>query len=197
MGEVALTVTSPIIIAKTSTVQEAELVRLLKQETSKREAFSLLVQQYQRKVYSIVRKMVVTHEDADDVVQETFVKVWRNLDKFKEESGLFTWIYRIATNESLQFLRKKRKRMFFRADITEVLINNLMSDGHIDGDEIQLKLQKAVLQLPDKQRLVFNLKYYEELKYEQIAEITASSVGSLKASYHHATKKIEEYLQRD
>lgn len=178
-------------------MEEATLVRLFQLEDSRREAFAQLVKLYQRKVYGIVRKMVVSHEDADDVVQEVFVKIWHNLDKFKGESGLFTWIYRIATNESLQFLRKKRRRMFFSADITEVLINNLTSEVHIDGNEVQLKLQKAVLQLPDKQRLVFNLKYYEELKYEQIAEITESSVGSLKASYHHATKKIEEYLQRD
>ncbi|MBL6446998.1 sigma-70 family RNA polymerase sigma factor [Fulvivirga sp. 29W222] len=178
-------------------MEEAELVRLFQQEGSKRDTFAKLVQQYQQKVYGIVRKMVVNHEDADDVVQEVFVKVWHNLDKFKGESGLFTWIYRIATNESLQFLRKKRRRMFFSADITEVLINNLTSEVHLDGNEIQLKLQKAILQLPDKQRLVFNLKYYEGLKYEQIAEITDSSIGSLKASYHHATKKIEEYLQRD
>ncbi|UII33235.1 sigma-70 family RNA polymerase sigma factor [Fulvivirga ulvae] len=181
--------------AKAPTVEEAELVRLFRHEGLRREAFAKLVQQYQKKVYGIVRKMVISHDDADDVVQEVFVKIWHNLDKFKGESGLFTWIYRIATNESLQFLRKKRRRMFFSADITEVLINNLTSEVHLDGDEVQLKLQKAILQLPDKQRLVFNLKYYEELKYEQIAEITESSVGSLKASYHHATKKIEEYLQ--
>ena len=181
--------------AKAPTVEEAELVRLFRHADTRREAFAKLVQQYQQKVYGIVRKMVISHDDADDVVQEVFVKIWHNLDKFKGESGLFTWIYRIATNESLQFLRKKRRRMFFSADITEVLINNLTSEVHLDGDEVQLKLQKAILQLPDKQRLVFNLKYYEELKYEQIAEITESSVGSLKASYHHATKKIEEYLQ--
>lgn len=184
-----------IVAIKAATVQEAELVHLLKQEASRREAFPLLIKEYQRKVYGIVRKMVVSHDDADDIVQEVFVKVWHNLDKFKGDSGLFTWIYRIATNESLQFLRKKRRRMLFGGDISEVLSNQLTSEAHIDGDEVQLKLQKAILQLPDKQRLVFHLKYYDELKYEEIAEITDSSVGSLKASYHHATKKIEEYLR--
>jgi RNA polymerase sigma factor (sigma-70 family) len=139
--------------------------------------------------------MVISHDDADDIVQEVFVKVWNNLDSFKGESNLFTWIYRIATNESLQFLRKKRNQSWFRSDITEELENALVSEKHIDADEIQMKLQKAILQLPDKQRLVFNMKYFEELTYEEIAAITDSTVGSLKASFHHATKKIEEFLQ--
>jgi RNA polymerase sigma factor (sigma-70 family) len=165
--------------------------------STRREAFPLLVSQYQRRVYGIVRKMVISHDDADDIVQEVFVKVWNNLDNFKGESNLFTWMYRIATNESLQFLRKRRNQSWFRTDITEELENALVSDKHIDADEIQLKLQKAILKLPDKQRLVFNLKYFEELTYEQIAEITDSTVGSLKASFHHATKKIEEFLQGD
>jgi RNA polymerase sigma factor (sigma-70 family) len=179
-------------------VQNIEALTIqLKDISTRRDAFPRLVGQYQRRVYSIVRKMVISHDDADDIVQEVFVKVWNNLDNFKGESNLFTWIYRIATNESLQFLRKKRNQSWFKSDITEELENALVSDKHIDGDEIQIKLQKAILRLPDKQRLVFNMKYFEELTYEEIAEITDSTIGSLKASFHHATKKIEEFLQDD
>ena len=177
-------------------VQSTESLTLqLKDPSARRAAFPLLVKQYQQRVYRIVRKMVISHDDADDIVQEVFVKVWNNLDGFKGDASLFTWIYRIATNESLQFLRKKRNQSWFRSDITEELENVLVSEKHIDGDEVQMKLQKAVLRLPDKQRLVFNLRYFEDLSYEEIAGITDSTVGSLKASFHHATKKIEEFLQ--
>lgn len=169
----------------------------LRDTSTRRDAFPQLVSQYQRRVYGIVRKMVISHDDADDIVQEVFVKIWNNLDNFKGDSNLFTWIYRIATNESLQFLRRKRNQWWFKTDITEELENTLVSEKHIDGDEIQIRLQKAILQLPDKQRLVFNLKYFEELTYEEIGEITDTTVGSLKASFHHATKKIEEFLQTD
>lgn len=177
--------------------ESGTLTELLRNPERRREAFPQLVKEYQQRVYRIVRKMVISHDDADDIVQDVFVKIWYNLDNFKAESSLFTWIYRIATNESLQYLRKRKNQSWFKTDISEELENALVSDKHIDADEIQLKLQKAILQLPDKQRLVFNLKYYEDLTYEQIAEITDSSVGSLKASFHHATKKIEEFLQDD
>ena len=138
--------------------------------------------------------MVIDHDDADDVVQEVFIKVWKEIDRYRGDSELFTWIYRIATNEALQFLRKKKRRMLFSGDYNEVLERHLVNSMDIDGDEIQLKLQKAILTLPDKQRLIFNLKYFEELKYEEMSGITGTSVGSLKASYHHAVKKIEKYL---
>jgi len=142
--------------------------------------------------------MVIDHDDADDLVQEVFVKVWQNLHNFREDAQLFTWIYRIATNECLNFLRKKKNRFFIPIhDIQNELTKKLDSSPYINGDEIQMKLQKALLKLPDKQRLVFNMKYYDELKYEEIAEITDTSVGSLKASYHHAVKKIEEFLKTD
>lgn len=173
------------------------IIVLLKDASTRREAFSLLVKQYQHRIYGIVRKMVISHDDADDIVQEVFVKVWNNLDKFKGDSVLFTWLYRIATNEALQFLRKKRSRIWFGNDITEELAEKIESHKSLDGDEIQLKLQKAILRLPDKQRLVFNLRYFEDLSYEEIAAITEVSVGSLKASFHHATKKIEEFLMND
>jgi RNA polymerase sigma factor (sigma-70 family) len=179
-------------------VPETEpLVELLKNASTRREAFALLVKQYKHRIYSIVRKMVISHDDADDIVQDVFVKVWNNLDKFKGDSVLFTWLYRIATNEALQFLRRKRNRIWFGHDITNELAGKIESEKYVDGDEIQLKLQKAILRLPDKQRLVFNLRYYEDLSYEEISAITEVSVGSLKASFHHATKKIEEFLQDD
>lgn len=142
--------------------------------------------------------MVIDHDDADDLVQEIFVRVWNNLSKFREDSSLYTWIYRIATNECLNFLKKKRRRFFLPiGDVEGELSEKLTSSQHVDGNEIELKLQKALLKLPDKQRLVFNMKYFEEMKYEQISEITETSVGSLKASYHHAVKKIEDILNED
>jgi len=147
-------------------------------------------------MYSIVRKMVIDHDDADDVLQETFVKVWKNLEKFQGGSKLYTWLYRIATNECLRFLEKKKKRYFLSLNnVTQELSAKVDQSPTLDGDEIQRRLQKALLQLPDKQRLVFNLKYFEDLKYDAIAEITGTSVGGLKASYHLAVKKIETLLQ--
>jgi RNA polymerase sigma factor (sigma-70 family) len=160
-------------------------------------AFNQLVRTYQQKVYWHIRKMVIDHDDADDLTQETFIKVWKALDNFKGDSQLFTWIYRIATNECLNHLAKKKRRFFLPInDITEELSNKIDDSNMISGDEIQLKLQKALLTLPDKQRLVFNMKYYDEMKYEEISEITGTSVGALKASYHLAVKKVEEHLKK-
>jgi RNA polymerase sigma-70 factor (ECF subfamily) len=159
-------------------------------------AFNQLVNTYQQKVYWHIRKMVIDHDDADDLTQETFIKIWKALDNFKGDSQLFTWIYRIATNECLNHLAKKKRRFFLPLnDITEELSNKLEDSVMISGDEIQLRLQKALLTLPDKQRLVFNMKYFDDLKYEEISEITRTSVGALKASYHLAVKKVEEYLK--
>lgn len=139
--------------------------------------------------------MVIDHDDADDLVQEVFIKVWKYLDNFRGDSQLYTWIYRIATNECLSFLAKKKKRFFLPiVDVEKELSNHIDSGTNLSGDEIHLKLQKALLKLPDKQRLVFNMKYYDDMKYEDIAEITETSVGALKASYHHAVKKIEDIL---
>jgi RNA polymerase sigma-70 factor (ECF subfamily) len=155
----------------------------------------MLVRAYQQRVYWHVRKMVIDHDDADDLTQEVFIKVHKSIDSFREDSQLFTWIYRIATNECLTFLNKKRKRFFLPIeDIGHQLSAKLDSSTDLSGDEIQKKLQKALLQLPDKQRLVFNMKYFDDLTYEDMAEITSTSVGALKASYHHAVKKIEDYL---
>lgn len=158
----------------------------------------MLVRGYQQRVYWHVRKMVIDHDDADDLTQEVFIKIHKYIDNFREDSQLFTWIYRIATNECLTFLNKKKRRFFLPiGDVEGELTQKLESSSQISGDEIQMKLQKALLKLPDKQRLVFNMKYYEDLSYEEISEITTTSVGALKASYHHAVKKIEEFLSHD
>jgi RNA polymerase sigma-70 factor (ECF subfamily) len=142
--------------------------------------------------------MVIDHDDADDLVQDIFVKVWKNLDKFREDAKLYTWIYRIATNESLNFLKKKKNKFMVPInDVESELSGKLDNAAHINGDEIQMKLQKALLKLPDKQRLVFNMKYFDEMKFTEISEITDTSVGALKASYHHAVKKLEDILTRD
>lgn len=142
--------------------------------------------------------MVIDHDDADDLVQEVFVKVWKHIGNFREDAQLYTWIYRIATNECLNFLRKKKNKFFIPIHDVQHELSEKLDDSHlINGDEIQLMLQKALLTLPNKQRLVFNMKYFDEMKYEEISKITGTSVGSLKANYHHAVKKIEMFLKQD
>lgn len=160
----------------------------------------MLVRKYQQKVYWLIRRMVIDHDDADDLVQEVFVKVWANLDHFREDAKLYTWLYRVATNETLSFLQKKKKRFFLPIhDVNGELENKISTqmDSSMDGDKIEAKLQKALLQLPEKQRIVFQLRFYEDMPYEEMAEVTGTSVGALKASYHHAAKKVEEFLTRD
>jgi RNA polymerase sigma factor (sigma-70 family) len=157
--------------------------------------FRQLIETYQKPVYQVIRRMVLIHEDADDLTQNTFIKAYRALDKFEGNSSLFTWLYRIATNESLTFLEKKKKRFFFSLDDHQEKMEAFVDQSpSLSGEEIQVKLQKSLLKLPDKQRLVFHLKYEEDLSYEEIAQITGTSVGALKASYHHAVKKIEQTL---
>ena len=161
-------------------------------------SFNLLIRKYQQRVYWHVRRIVIDHDDANDVTQESFIKIWKHLAGFKEESQLFTWIYRIATNEALSFLRKKRVKFFIpMINVEEKLSNSLKDDNFFTGNDIELKLQQALLKLPEKQRLVFNMKYYDELKYEEMSDILGTSVGALKASYHHAVKKIEEFIKSD
>jgi RNA polymerase sigma factor (sigma-70 family) len=176
-------------------LEEKDLLAKVRNPETRSYGFNLLVREYQQRVYWHVRKMVIDHDDADDLTQEVFIKVHKAIDQFREDAQLFTWIYRIATNECLGFLAKKRKRFFLPIeDISEQLASKIDSSNHLSGDDIQKKLQKAILKLPDKQRLVFNMKYYDEMPYEQISEITDTSIGALKASYHHAVKKIEEFL---
>ena len=158
----------------------------------------MLVRTYQQRVYWLARKMVIDHDDADDVTQEVFIKVHKAIDTFREDAQLYTWLYRIATNECLTFIKRKRRRFFHPiGDVAGELTEKIESSPTLAGDEIQKKLQRAILTLPDKQRLVFNLKYYEEMPYEQMAEVTGTSEGALKASYHHAVKKIEDFLKND
>jgi RNA polymerase sigma-70 factor (ECF subfamily) len=175
---------------------DREILDGLKEEKTRNLAFQNLVKAYQERLYWHIRKIVLTHDDTDDVLQNTFIKVWRNLDNFREESSLYTWLYRIATNESLTFINSTKKRsMIPMNDTSEFLLNNMVSDEFFEGDEIQLKLQEAILTLPEKQRIVFNLKYFEEMKYEEMSGVLETSVGALKASFHHAVKKIEEHLK--
>lgn len=179
-------------------MEDAFIIAKIKEPETKNYGFNLLVKAYQERVYWHVRKMVVDHDDANDLTQNVFIKIWKHLDGFREDARLFTWIYRIATNECLNFLEKKKRRFFLPIhDVGEELSGKMDDDPLISGDEIQLKLQKALLRLPDKQRLVFNMKYFDELKFNEISEITGTSVGALKASYHHAVKKIEELLTDD
>lgn len=177
---------------------DSELLTKLRNPETLSYGFNLLVREYQRRVYSIVRKMVIDHDDANDVVQEVFIKIHKSINSFREDSQLFTWIYRIATNESLSYLARKKRRFFLPIeDVSGQLAAALDQNPTLTGDDIQMKLQKALLKLPDKQRMVFNMKYFEDLSYEQMADITGTSVGALKASYHHAVKKIEEFLSPD
>lgn len=161
-------------------------------------SFNQLVLKYQERLYWHIRKIVISHDDTDDVLQNTLVKVWKSLPEFRSESGLFTWLYRIATNESLTLLKQKKKRAFAPwTDVEQRLGEQLESDPFFDGDEASLKLQRAILKLPEKQRIVFNMKYFDEVKYEEMSGILDTSVGALKASYHHAVKKIENMLGDD
>ncbi|MDF2158091.1 RNA polymerase sigma factor [Algoriphagus sp. CAU 1675] len=179
-------------------ISDQEILQLIQNPKSKEIGFRQLIQLYQKKVYQLIRRMVLIHEDADDLTQNTFIKAYHHLDKFKGNSSLFTWLYRIATNEALSFLEKKKRRYFLSVDDhLEKLESYLDQPGTLSGDEIHKKLQKALLKLPEKQRLVFHLKYEEDLNYEEISKITDTSVGALKASYHHAVKKIEHFLQED
>lgn len=177
---------------------DEEILKMYKEESSRNMALHHLIEKYQQKLYWQIRKIVIDHDDADDVMQNTFIKVWKGLENFKEEAQLFTWLYRIATNESLTFLRQKQKRNTTSLHPIEYqLSKSLESDVYFDGDEIQLKLQQAILTLPEKQRIVFNMRYYDEMPYEEMSGVLETSVGALKASYHHAAKKVEEFLKAD
>jgi RNA polymerase sigma-70 factor (ECF subfamily) len=173
-------------------ISDKEIIQKLKTTGNNEEVFSLLAAKYQERLYWHIRKMVVSHDDTDDILQNTFLKVWKALDSFKGDSSFYTWIYRIATNETFTFLKKRERQKSLSIDDAESsVIHSLKSDHNFDGNELQLRLQKYILLLPAKQRLVFNMKYFDEMKYEDIAIITDNSIGALKASYHHAVKKIK------
>ncbi|WP_029033770.1 RNA polymerase sigma factor [Salinimicrobium terrae] len=175
---------------------EEKLILRLQDPESRDAAFRELLELYQERLYWQCRNIVKNHEDADDVLQNTFIKVFRNIGKFKGESQLFSWMYRIATNEAITFINNRAKKQKLSSEeLQQQIIENLENDVYFEGDEIQLKLQKAIATLPEKQQQVFNMKYFQELKYKEISDILGTSEGALKASYHHATKKIEDFLK--
>lgn len=177
-------------------LDDAELLRLFKQDATKERAFTDIIKKYQEKLYWHVRRMVVHHEDANDVLQNVFIKVWKALDNFREDSQLYTWLYRIATNESLTFLdQQKRKNSVSFDDVESGLSNKIKADDGFDAKKLEWKLQLAIQKLPEKQRLVFNLRYYDEMPYEEMSRVLDTSEGALKASYHHAAKKIEDFIR--
>jgi RNA polymerase sigma-70 factor (ECF subfamily) len=179
-------------------LEEKEFILQLLDPKTQNKAFKKLLLDYQKPIYYHIRNIVINHDDANDVVQNTFIKVFKHLSKFKGESKLFSWIYRIATNEAISFINNKANRNKISNEELKIkLVDNLVSDTYFDGDAVQLKLQKAILRLPEKQQLVFKMKYFEEIKYEAMSEILGTSVGALKASYFHAVKKIEAYMIKD
>lgn len=179
-------------------IDELQLVEQLKSDTDRDQAFRALIRLYKERLYWHIRNIVKSHDDTDDVLQNTFIKVYKNIDNFKGESQLFSWMYRIATNESITFINKQAKRLQTTNEEAQLIaINNLKADEYFEGDDIQFKLQKAIATLPQKQQLVFNMKYFDDLKFKEISEILETSEGALKASYHIAVKKIQGYLTKD
>jgi RNA polymerase sigma factor (sigma-70 family) len=176
-------------------IDDKELLLLFKQPDSKEKAYTAIIKKYQEKLYWHIRRMVVEHEDANDVLQNMFIKVWKGLENFREDSQLYTWLYRIATNECLTFLeQQKRKATVSMSDEETGLSNKVKADSNFDANRLEWKLQLAIQHLPEKQRLVFNLRYYDEMPYEEMSKVLETSEGALKASYHHAAKKIEEFI---
>lgn len=175
---------------------EKDFIQELLNPKTQNIAFQKLLRDYQRPLYNHIRSIVLNHDDTDDVLQNTFIKVFRYLKDFKGDSKLFSWMYRIATNEAITFINQKAKRNGTTSEALQTkIVDNLKADTYFDGNEIQIKLQKAVALLPEKQQLVFKMKYYEEIKYEDMSEVLGTSVGALKASYHHAVKKIEDFMK--
>ncbi len=179
----------------TENIDDKELLIQFREAATKEKSFTLIVKKYQEKLYWHIRRMVVSHEDANDVLQNMFIKVWKALENFREDSQLYTWLYRIATNECLTFLEQQKKRTSLSlSDVESGLSNRLKADEHFDANKLEWKLQVAIQQLPEKQRVVFNLRYYDEMPYEKMSKVLETSEGALKASYHHAVKKIENYI---
>ncbi len=174
---------------------DKELLIQFAEPVTKERAFTAIIKKYQEKLYWHIRRMVVAHEDANDVLQNMFIKVWKGLENFREDSQLYTWLYRIATNESLTFIEQQKKRSSVSlGDIENGLGNKLKASEHFDANKLEWKLQVAIQQLPEKQKLVFSLRYYDEMPYEEMSRVLETSEGALKASYHHAVKKIEEFI---
>ena len=185
-------------IKKLVLIDEIALVEELQNIQTKEKAFRILIKEYKERLYWHIRKIVISHDDADDVLQNTFIKVFKGIDNFKQDSKLYSWMYRIATNESITFINKRARER--NIDITEMkqkLVSNLQSDKWFSGNDIELILQEAVATLSEKQQLVFNMKYFDHMKYQEISEILGTTVGGLKASYFHAVKKIENYIKKN
>ena len=179
-------------------LNDNDLLEQFKNEATKERAFTAILKKYQEKLYWHIRRMVVEHEDANDVLQNMFVKAWKGLENFREDSQLYTWLYRIATNESLTFLeQQKRRSTISMSDEDTGMSNKLKADDNFDGNKAEWKLQMAVQKLPEKQKTVFNLRYYDEMPYNEMSKVLETSEGALKASYHHAVKKIEEYIRNN
>ena len=176
---------------------EKEIIALLQEPTRQREAFECIVKEYSEQLYWQIRRLVFSHDDANDILQNTFIKAWINIDYFRGDAKMSTWLYRIALNECLTFLNKQRAANQLSIDEADKeLLNKLESDTYFDGDDTQKIFLQAIHTLPEKQQIVFNLKYFKEMKYEEISEILGTSIGALKASYHHAVKKIETFLEK-
>lgn len=173
---------------------EQDILTELRDAKTRSRGFGRLVMAYREPLYWHIRRLVVSHEDAEDILQETFINAFRSLDGFKGESRLFTWLYRIATNESLQFLRRKKLPFTSYEEVCDTLVQTLYAENNTNEDELLLKFQEAILRLPEKQRVVFNLRYYDELSYEEISRITGQSVAALKTGYHYAAEKVKTYM---
>lgn len=173
---------------------EEDIIARLKDEKERAAAFSVIVNRYSQQIYWHIRRMVLSHDDTDDLVQNTFIKAWTNIDKFRGDSKISTWLYRIAINETLNFLGKNQNNTVSINSPEGAIAEQLESDTHFNGEKADALLQEAIHRLPEKQRLTFNMKYYDEMKYEEMSEILGTSVGALKASYHIAVKKIEDYI---
>jgi RNA polymerase sigma-70 factor (ECF subfamily) len=177
------------------TTQDSELLTQFRDPATKESAYTSIIRKYQEKLYWHVRRMVVDHDDANDVLQNVFIRVWKGLENFREDAQLYTWLYRIATNESLTFLEQQKKRSSVSlSDVESGLENKVKADKDFDANKLEWKLQLAIQQLPEKQRVVFSLRYYDEMPYEEMSRVLETSEGALKASYHHAVKKIEDYI---
>lgn len=176
-------------------IDDKEIVKQLEDPKTQRKAFSLIVSQYTEPLYWKIRRIVLTHDDANDVLQNVFIKAWTNIADFQNKSKLSTWLYRIAINESLDFLRKQKAASAISADEDVSVANRLMADEYFDGDETEAQLQEAIAKLPDVQRTVFNLRYFDEMKYSEMSKLLDTSEGALKASYHLAVKKITEFFK--
>ena len=176
---------------------DIELLNRFRNPETKEAGFTAIIKKYQEKLYWHIRRMVVSHDDANDVLQNVFIRVWKGLENFREDAQLYTWLYKIATNESLTFLEQQKRKAAVSFESVEVeLSNKVKADSHFDANKLEWKLQLAIQQLPEKQKIVFNLRYYDEMPYEEMSRVLETSEGALKASYHHAVKKIEEFILR-